>query len=70
MQVTEFQKARIVTESEQMSKVTLASSMTVSAEAAANNSGIYYYSAAVEGTKYPALAAVWENEEDAIFDNL
>ena len=73
MQVTEFEEARITEFSDRVPNVRLESSVTVLAETAAaavNTSEIHYYVAAVEGTKYPALAAVWENEEDAIFDNL
>jgi hypothetical protein len=73
MQVIQIGQAHIAEGSDRAPNFMLASSVTVLAEtvaAAVNSSDIHYYVAAVEGATYPALAAVWENEEDAIFDNL
>lgn len=58
------------------SNVTLASSVTVLASATAslgNTQGVSYYMAsrqALDAATYPSLAAIWDNDQDAIFDTL
>ena len=71
MQAIEFEKARIV---ERSSEVTLEASVAVLTETTAGSLEVVYYiatePAALDGAAYPSLAAVWDNEEDAVFDNL
>lgn len=75
MPVIEFEKARITQRS---SAVTLGASVAVLTETAAgtatDNPDVHYYIAtlpmALDGGAYPSLVAVWDNEQDAIFDTL
>lgn len=58
------------------SSVTLASSVTVLTSATASlgdSPGVSYYVAsrqALDAATYPSLAAIWDNDQDAIFDTL
>ncbi len=75
VQVIEFEEARII---ERTSSVTLERSVAVftleTMAGAAESPEILIYiasePAALNAVDYPSLAAVWDNEDDAIFDTM
>ncbi|MHB8515489.1 MAG: hypothetical protein ACYC9X_04900 [Dehalococcoidia bacterium] len=71
MEVIELEKARLVQRSSE--RVTLEVSVTVVTETSAGSAEIAYFVAtppSLDANDYPTLAAIWNNDEDAIFDTL
>lgn len=72
MPAIQFEAARITQRSSDA--VTLGPSVAVLTETAAatatDSPDVHYYIAphALDGAAYPSLVAVWDNEQDAIFD--
>jgi hypothetical protein len=68
--VTEFARARIVMSSFDVKLETSVAVLTNTTAGTASDSGVAYYIAphALDGSAYPSLVAVWDNEQDAIFD--
>ncbi len=64
--VFELEEAKLVEAADSATRVT--GSYTVGTTAAAGDAEVTLYVAVLDGEAYPALTAVWDNDDDAIFD--